>query len=133
MKEITRYTLFVDGEKVTTHLSELFSNSPLEQVEQTILKETHNCSNSSKGSVNDSSFIRKYLTKFFKFLFKFQKLLLVKVFQCSKSASSLHIISLCIEYDSEIAPNIPLYTTNATMLEMIQKAQNNVLSGSNVV
>lgn len=133
MEKITRYTLFIDGKKVVTHLSEPFSNSPLEQAEQTILKETCNSPNCGKGCVDNSCFVRKCLAKFFKFLFKFQKLLLVKVFQCSKSASSLHIISLCIEYDSEIAPNIPLYTTNATMLEMIQKAQNNVLSGNNVV
>ncbi|MBQ3616720.1 MAG: hypothetical protein II939_00965 [Bacteroidales bacterium] len=125
MENLTRYTLFVDGEEKASHQAEPFSNSPLEKAEQLIIKECLDHADGVDGSTKQGNLVRKCLAKFVKFLFKFQKFLLVKVLLGSKTASSVHIVCLCVEYDTEIAANIPFYPTDTSDLEMRKKAADN--------
>jgi len=125
MKNLTRYTLFVDGEEKASQQAKPFSNSPLEKVEQLIIKECLDHTDGVDGSTKQGNLVRKCLAKFVKFLFKFQKFLLVKVLLGSKTASSVHIVCLSIEYNANIASEIPFYSTKPDVLEMIKKAADN--------
>ena len=42
MNKLIRYTLFVDGEKITSHLAEQFAGTSLQKAQQMLLKETFN-------------------------------------------------------------------------------------------
>ena len=39
MNKLIRYTLFVDGEKITSHLAEQFAGTSLQKAQQMLLKE----------------------------------------------------------------------------------------------
>ena len=123
MINLTKYTLFVDGEEKASQQAQPFSDSPLQEAEQLIIKECLDHADGIDGSTKQGNLVRKCLAKVVKLLFKFQKFLLVKVLLGSKSASAVHVVSLCIEYDAKSAANVPFYTTKPDMLKMVKETQ----------
>ena len=128
MEDLTKYTFFIDGEPKACHIAEPFSDSVLQQALQMILKETslYN-TDCCKSGFKHTGFFGKVFTKVFKFLFKFQKFLLVKFLTCNKTASNLHIVSLCVEYDVEVSSEEVFYGTKPDVLKMIKEANNRII------
>ena len=126
MEKLIRYTLFVDGEKVTSHLTEQFADTPLQRAQQMLLKETFYRANKSKGSTEKRNLIRAFFTKVFKFLFKFEKFLLVKFLSADKAAAQPQIICLYVERDVKCTADEPLYITKSHFREMVNETINNI-------
>ena len=118
----------MDGEKVTSQLAEQFAGTSLQKAQQMLLKETFHYADKCKGVAEKRDFVRTFFTKVFKFLFKFEKFLLVKFLSGNKAAAQPQIISLYVERDVEPAADEPLYITKSHFSEMVNKAVNNVSS-----
>lgn len=126
MEKLIRYTLYVDGEKITSHLAEQFAGTSLQKAQQMLLKETFHYTDKSKSCTEKRNLVRTFFTKVFKFLFKFEKFLLVKFLSGDKASALPQIICLYVERDVERATDEPLYVTKSHFREMINKTIDNV-------
>ncbi len=121
---LTRYTVFIDGKKSVSCLAEDFSDAPLHQAEQLILKEASYGVDEREDSAEKGHLFRKCLLKVLKFLFKFQQFLLKKVLLGGKASSPVHIVCLCVEYDVEPSADEPCHLAKSDFLKVAHKADN---------
>ena len=126
MNKLIRYTLYIDGERITSHLAEQFAGAPLQKAQQMLLKETFHRADKGEGSPEKGNLVRAFFTKVFKLLFKLEKFLLVKFLSADKAAAQPQIISLYVERDVKCTADEPLYITKSHFREMVNETINNV-------